>query len=155
MPSEIAVVKPCRVVKFEPLVLTENTVPLPASPPRFADPESVLPDRINPAQGIEPSLPLVKLYRVVKLEPLVFRAKTVPKPERPPAYAVPYRALPDKIKPPKGCDPSLPLVKLYRVVKSEPLVLMANTVPKPDCSVGMKPLLVVPYRVSPDKISPA
>src|SRR2546422_929483 len=43
-------------------------------------------------------------------------AKTVPAPELPPVFAVPYRVVPDKINPANGAAPSLP-VKLCRVVK--------------------------------------
>src|SRR6266481_6257354 len=40
------------------------------------------------------------------------RLNTVPEPELPPWFAVPYRVLPDKIKPAYGKAPSLPPVKL-------------------------------------------
>src|ERR1035437_5027667 len=54
-------VKLCRGVKPVPLVLSLNTVPLPALTPSRAVPYRVLPDKINPAFGIAPSLPPVKL----------------------------------------------------------------------------------------------
>src|SRR5439155_17918939 len=44
-----------------------------------------------------------------------------------------------------------PAVKLCRVVKPVPSVLTANTVPLPE----LPPLPAVPYRVLPDKITPA
>src|SRR6266567_1078878 len=49
-------VKLCRVVKPVPLVLTLNTVPLPELPPPSVVPYKVLPDTINPACGVTPSL---------------------------------------------------------------------------------------------------
>ena len=122
-------VKPCRIVKSVPLVLSANTVPLSELPPKNAVPYRVLPDKTNPALGMLPSLPFVKLYRFVKPVPLVLTANTVPKPLVPPSLAVPYRVLPDNTNPAYGTDPSLPSVKLYTVVKPVPLVLMANTVP--------------------------
>src|SRR5206468_9740787 len=115
-----------------------NTVPRPELPPPCAVPYSVLPDKINPAYGKDPSLPPVKLCRVVKPVPSVLTANTVPLPELPPRCAVPYRVLPDKINPAFGKPPSLLVpvlgsgssaVKLCRVVKSVPSVLRANTVP--------------------------
>ena len=90
----------CRTVNPVPLELMANTVPLPEVsaplPPPYAVPYRVLPDKINPACGLAPSLK-AKLCRVVKLVPLVLTANTVPQPELPPACAVPYRVLPDKI----------------------------------------------------------
>src|SRR6266581_975757 len=83
-----------------------NTVPLPALPPRYAVPYRVLPDNTNPATGLAPSLRL-KLCRVVKPVPSVFRANTVPLPELLPDCAVPYKVLPDKINPPCGLAPPL------------------------------------------------
>src|ERR1035441_9889826 len=81
-------------------------------------------------------------------------ANTVPQPLVPPADAVPYRVLPDKIKLATGVAPSLLVksepevaVKLCRFVKLVPLVLMANTVPQP----LVPPADAVPYRVLPDK----
>ena len=72
-----------------------------------AVPYRVLPDKINPAirigsvaVGIGPRPEAaVKLCRVVKPVPSVLTANTVPLPELPPEYAVPYRVLPDKINP--------------------------------------------------------
>src|SRR5216683_8249484 len=88
-------------------------------------PYRVLPDKINPADGLTPSLPPVKLRRFVKPVPSVLTANTVPKPELPPPYAVPYRVLPDKINLALAPAPSLLAqgqggeiaVKLYRVLK--------------------------------------
>jgi hypothetical protein len=65
MEPEVAV-KLCRFVKAVPSVLTLNTVPLPAVPPPFAVPKSVLPDTINPPYGPAPSVP-AKLWRFVKV----------------------------------------------------------------------------------------
>ena len=48
--------KLCRVVKSVPLVLTLKTVPFPELPPYIAVPNRVLPDKINPASGLAPSL---------------------------------------------------------------------------------------------------
>ena len=48
--------KLCRFVKPVPSVLTANTVPLPELPPPTAVPYRVLPDKINPAYGLTPSL---------------------------------------------------------------------------------------------------
>ena len=89
-----------------------NTVPLPVLPPAYAVPYRVLPDKINPASGLAPSLlgpeeRAVKLYRFVKPVPLVLTANTVPRPPVPPKNVVPYRVLPDKINPACGLDPSL------------------------------------------------
>src|SRR5882672_9404598 len=95
----------CRFVKPEPSVLTANTVPAPELPPRSAVPYRVLPDKINPAYGLAPSLPPVKLYKAVKPEPSVLTANTVPAPELPPYVVVPYKVLPDKIKPACGFTP--------------------------------------------------
>ena len=39
------------------------------------------------------------------------RPNTVPLPELPPPYAIPYKVLPDNNKPAKGSAPSLPPVK--------------------------------------------
>src|SRR6266568_4175271 len=74
-------------------------------------------------------------------------ANTVPLPELPACAAVPYKVLPDKIKPAYGLAPSL-AVKLCRLVKPVPSVLRANTVPLPESP----PALAVPYRVLPDKL---
>src|ERR1017187_3083133 len=81
-----------------------NTVPelLVLVPPPAAVPDRVLPNKINPACGLAPSLPPVKLYSVVKPMPSVLTANTVPWPKLPPSLAVPYRVLPDKIKPAHG-----------------------------------------------------
>ena len=68
------------------------------------------------------------------------RLNTVPSPLVPPLNAVPYRVLPDKIKPEAGKYPSELVLtsvvvlrsgslKLCRVVKPVPLVVTANTVP--------------------------
>src|ERR1043166_5777232 len=76
---------------------------------------------------------------------------TVPLPELPPKAAVPYRTLPDKIKPACGPAPSLPRVKLSRLKKPVPSVLRANTVPLPEAP----PISSVPYRVWPARINPA
>src|SRR5438876_1023325 len=99
----------------------------------------------------------VKVCRVVKSAPSVLTANTVPLRELPPPPAVPYRVLPDKIKP-RGPPPSLLVksgkpdaVKLYRVVKAVPSVLTANTAPLSE----LPPPVAVPYSVSPDKIKPA
>src|ERR1039458_6360342 len=77
-----------------PLVLTANTVPLPKLPPLNAVPYRVLPDKINPSNGLAPSLPPVKLYRFVKPVPSVLMANTMPFSELPPYVAVPYGVLP-------------------------------------------------------------
>src|ERR1022692_3123229 len=102
-------------MEFEPLVLTANTVPRPLVPPYSAVPYSVLPDKTNPACGSYPSLVLnptraPKVCRVIKFEPLVLSANTVPVPLVPPYAAVPYRLLPDKINPASGRAPSLLVV---------------------------------------------
>src|SRR6185369_9138908 len=106
--------------------------------------------------------PAVKLCRFVKPVPLVLTANTVPLPALPPCSAVPYRVLPDRSKPPIGAIPSvLPLaVKLCRVLKPVPSVLMANTVPLPEMSENFAdqygpPAAATPYRVLPDKIKPS
>src|SRR6266851_1980657 len=83
-----------------------NTVPLPEVPPYLAVPCRVLLDIIRPPTGLAPSLPPVKSYRFVNPVPSVLTAKTVPRPELPPAYAAEYRMLPDKTKPPIGLAPS-------------------------------------------------
>ena len=144
-----------------PSVLTLNTVPWPPLPPIYAVAYSVLPDKIKPAAGLAPSLLVslklgkpesvvaVKLYRVVKPVPSVLTLNTVPSPELPPAHAVPYRVLPDKIKS-FGLPPSLPPAKLCRVVKPVPFVLTLNTVPQP----VLPPPDVVPYRLLFSKINP-
>src|ERR1051326_5686966 len=81
------------------------------------------------------------------------RLNTVPLPELPPPYAVPYRALPNKINPADGDPPSLQSVRQnsWSVAKPVPSVRRANTVPAPE----LPPLVAVPYRVLPDKINPA
>src|SRR5665213_4465163 len=68
-----------------------NTVPLPELPPCAAVPYRVLPDKINPAYGVAPSLGLLilKLCRVAKPPPKMLTANTVPPPELPPRDAVP------------------------------------------------------------------
>src|ERR1039458_1662927 len=90
-------------------------------------------------------------------------ANTVPWPELPPNHVVPYRVLPDKIKPPTGQAPSmlvllgggqtygiLVAVKTCRTVKPVPSVLRANTVPLR----FVPPQHAVPYKVLPDKTNP-
>src|SRR5262249_2776808 len=62
------------VVKSPPLVLMENTVPLPPPPVQLVVPYKVLPDKINPAYGLSPSVPPVKTCRLVKLLPPVSMA---------------------------------------------------------------------------------
>ena len=42
-----------------------NTVPLPELPPLFAVPYRILPDITNSASGSAPSLPPLKLYRLL------------------------------------------------------------------------------------------
>ena len=58
-------------------------------------------------------------------------ANRVPLVAVPPAEVVPYRVLPDNVNPPCGCEPSLPPVKEYRLVKNRPFVLTRKTVPLP------------------------
>src|SRR5258708_295041 len=133
-----------------------NTVPLPELPPLRAVPYRVLPDKINPACGLAPSrlvetpeelvLLAVKLCRLVRPEPLVLTANTVPWPELPPPAAAPYRVLPDKTNPACGLAPLLPPRK-SSVVNPVPSVLMANTV--------RWPVVAVPYKILPDRINPA
>src|SRR2546428_588416 len=86
------------------------------------------------------------------------RLKTVPLPELPASYAVPYRVLPDRINPADGSAPSVLVpvfisraVKLYRFLKPEASVSTLNTVPL----LELPPPAAVPYRVLPDKISTA
>src|ERR1017187_223152 len=112
-----------------------NTVPEPKIAPYCVVPYRVLPDKIRLPEGLYPTLlvsvPLLESYATppgkvistVKLLPFVLSLNTVPD-------VVPYNVLPDKIKLAAGLAPSL-LVKLCRVVKPVPLVLMANTVPAP------------------------
>src|SRR5207247_9044065 len=88
----------------------------PELPTHLAVPYIVLPDKINPANGTDPSLPPVKLCRIVKPEPSVLTLNTVPLPELPPDAAVPKSVLLDMINPASGLAPSLP-VKLCRVVQ--------------------------------------
>jgi len=59
----------------------------------------------------------LKLCRVVKPVPSVLMANTAPGPELSPYLVAPYRVLPDKITPANGFPPSLPAVKLCKVVK--------------------------------------
>ena len=148
----MSAVKVCRAVKPVPSVWTANTVPWPELPPAGAVPYSVLPDKINPARGLAPSLLVellsaVKLCRFVKPVPAGLTANTVPLPELPPILVVPYRMLPDKINS-DGSAPSLLLVKVCRIVKSVPLVVRANTLLPPPLTD------TVPYRVLPDKVKP-
>src|SRR5262245_44747633 len=91
-----------------------NTVPLPEVPPLLVVPYRVLPDKINSAHGLAPSLfgqpsqeDAAKLCRVVKPVPSVLTANSVPFPELPPYCAVPYRVLPDKTNPACRLYPSL------------------------------------------------
>ena len=70
----MAALKAYRLLNPVPLVLTVNTVPLPEPPPLAAVPNRVLPDKVNPACGLAPSLLVdglpevaVKLCRVVKV----------------------------------------------------------------------------------------
>ena len=99
--------KLCKFVKHVPLVLILNTVPTPQKPPPPAVPYRVLPDKINPASDPDPSLLAIKLCRFVKPVPSVLIPNTVPAPELPPSDVVPYRVLPDIVKPPAGPAPSL------------------------------------------------
>ena len=78
------------------------------------------------------------------------RLNTMPVPLVPP-FAVPYRVLPDEIKPACGEYPSGLFVKVCGVVKPVPLVLTANSVP----SYEVPPLPAVPNNVLPDKTNPA
>src|SRR6266404_4346057 len=105
-------------------------------------------------------LKTVKLCRFVKPVPLVLMANSVPLPQLPPRFAVPYRVLPDKTNPATGLAPSVLVivepvkrgpVKLCRFVKPVPLVLMANTVPLPE----VPPPLAVPDRVLPNNTNAA
>ena len=84
-----------------------NSVPLPAVPPTEVVPYKVLPDKVNPPWGPDPSLPLVKLYRLEKAKVLMFKANTVPLPYMPPPNVVPYSVLPDKTSPENEKAPSL------------------------------------------------
>src|SRR6266404_4999074 len=89
----------------------------------------------------------------------MFSAKTVPLPQNPPNAAVPYKVSPDKINPVTGTAPSLFVAsmlaaKLYKLLKSEPLVIILNTVPFPGPCVGTPPDGVVPYNVVPDRSNP-
>src|ERR1017187_5555911 len=138
------------------LACKANIVPSAELPPNTVVPYRVLPDKINPASGQSPSLPPEKLCRLVKLEPSVFTANTVPASFVPPSLVVPYRVLPDKINPACGLAPSaLTLrtraVKLYRLEKPVPSVWIAKIEPLP----LVPPPLAVPYRVLPDNTNPA
>src|SRR5439155_14477407 len=92
----------------------------------------------------------VKLCRLVKPVPSAPTLNTVPAPERPPALAVPYRVLFDRVTPPNGLAPSLPPVKLCAAMKPPPLASIANTVPRPH----PPPYVAVPYKVPPDQLKP-
>src|SRR5438309_1996145 len=108
-----------------------NTVPCLELPLLAAVPYRVLPDKINPASGLAPSLLVllgpenaVKLCTVVKPVPSVLTANTVPSPpELPKVAAVPYRVLPDKINPASGLAPSLAPEKVCTFVNPVPSVL--------------------------------
>ena len=78
------------------------------------------------------------------------KANTVPLAALPPPDAVPYKVLPDRIKPPFGLAPSSPPVKLCRTVKFVPLAVTANTVPLP----LVPPPDAVPYKVLLDRMKP-
>ena len=82
--------------------------------------------------------------------PSVLTANTVPLKLVPPSCVVPYKVFPDKIKLPKGWDPSPP-VKRCRFVKPVASVCKAKIVPLPESP----PAHAVPYRVLPDKIKVA
>ena len=73
----------------------------------------------------------MNLYGFVKPVPSVLTANTVPLPELPPLYAVPYRVLPDKlvINPAYGLAPSLP-VNLCMVVKVCAVTRPASITPR-------------------------
>src|SRR5207249_1628260 len=122
--STLKPLKLCRVVKFEPSVLTANTMPKGETRSFPAVPYRVLPDNIKPPNSMKPPGTIRgKLYSVVKPVPSVLTLNTVSSP--------PYRVLPDKINSVPGPTPSLPPVKLCRFVNPEPSVLTANTVPNP------------------------
>src|SRR5436190_1900635 len=106
-----------------------NIVPFTESPPVVV-PYSLLPDRVNPATGPAPRLP-VNEYRLVKPVSSVPTPNTVPLPELPPPQAVPYNVFPDKIKSHHGLAPSPAPVNVYKFVKAVPSVLILNTVPLP------------------------
>src|ERR1017187_8309686 len=102
---------------------------------------------------------LAKLWRLVKPEPSVLTLNTVPLPELPPDSVVPYKVLPDNIKPATGQAPSVllmlgkepePAVKLCRFVNPVPSVLTLNNAPLSE----LPPSEAVPYRVLPDKTNP-
>ena len=103
---ESVAVKLYRVVKSVPSVLTAETMPRPKLPASLVVPYRVLPDKINPASRLNPTL-VVKLCKVVKPVPSVLTANTVPLPKLPPTYVVPYKVSPDKVKPDNGQAPSL------------------------------------------------
>src|ERR1035438_5404863 len=108
LPSPAGPAKLCKFVKSVPSVLTANTMPLTKLPPFAVVPNSVPPDLIKPALGLNPSLPMpVKVCRFVKPVPSVLTANTVPPFSLPPAYVVPYSVLPDKINPAYGVAPSV------------------------------------------------
>ena len=90
-----------------PLVLRAKTAPWLLVPPLTVVPYRVPPARINPPCGWAPSLPPVKLYRLVNPEPSRFTANTTPSPLVPPYCATPYTVLPDKTNPAYGLAPSL------------------------------------------------
>src|SRR5258706_12198222 len=96
-PNELfaRVVKLCRTAKSLPLVLTEKTTPELKLPPALAVPYRVLLDEIKPAYGFAPSAPPVKWWAVAKPAPSVLREKTVPAPDFPPYFVVPYKMFPD------------------------------------------------------------
>src|SRR5262249_11835516 len=121
-----------------------NTVPDPSLPPYNATPYRMLPDAVN--DGLTSPGGLAgggKLYRVAKPVPSGLSLNSVPEPELPPYAAVPYKVLPDNVKPAHGAAPSLSPLKACNVVKPVPFVLTAKTVPL----LKAPPRDVVPYRL--------
>ena len=92
-------VKLYRFVNAVPLMSSAKTVPLPELPPAVVVPYRVLPDKINSAAGLAPSLfvkrpealypPAAKVCSVRKAVPSVLTPKTTPWPEMPPYAVVP------------------------------------------------------------------
>src|SRR5262249_29468556 len=90
-----------RFVKPVASELTANTIP--SAPVPYKVPF----DKIRVPCG-RPSRSLrypLKSWSVVTPVPSVLTANTVPPPKLPPTIAVPYRVLPDRIKPAIGCAP--------------------------------------------------